>query len=233
MFTIYHSNQLDVLKDLLVELIRRDPLPHPLDDEQILVQSPGMAQWLRQQLAEGLGIAASVNFPLPASFLWDMFVRVLPEVPKRSAFNKEAMTWKLVTLLPQLIERESFTPLRQYLAEDQDGVRCYQLAEKISDIFDQYLVYRPDWIESWENSEDPDSVALEQPWQPELWRELVARTASMNQPHWHRANMHMHFIKELSHGRHEDHLPQRLFVFGISAIPPQLCRDPQGPGPAN
>ncbi|WP_257254987.1 exodeoxyribonuclease V subunit gamma, partial [Endozoicomonas sp. SESOKO3] len=82
MFTIYHSNQLDLLKDLLIDLIQREPLPNPLEDEQILVQSPGMAQWLRQELAQSMGIAASLNFPLPASFLWDMFVKVLPDVPK-------------------------------------------------------------------------------------------------------------------------------------------------------
>lgn len=220
MFTIYHSNHLDLLKDLLVDLIRRDPLPNPLDDEQILVQSPGMAQWLRQELAEGLGIAAGLKFPLPASFLWDMFVRVLPEVPTRSAFNKEAMTWKLVNLLPTLIQREHFAPLQQYLQDDPDGIRCYQLAGKVADIMDQYLVYRPDWIAEWEKG--LDSHAEEQLWQPDLWRELVTMTESLGQPHWHRANMHHQFIEKLAAGDHHEDLPRRLFVFGISALPPHF-----------
>ncbi|EPP5697136.1 exodeoxyribonuclease V subunit gamma, partial [Vibrio parahaemolyticus] len=36
MFTVYHSNQVDVLKSLLVELIRISPLENPFEKEQIL-----------------------------------------------------------------------------------------------------------------------------------------------------------------------------------------------------
>ncbi|WP_422133523.1 exodeoxyribonuclease V subunit gamma [Endozoicomonas sp. ALD040] len=225
MFTIYHSNQLDLLKDLLIDLIQRDPLPNPLEDEQILVQSPGMAQWLRQELAQSMGIAASLNFPLPASFLWDMFVKVLPDVPGRSAFNKEAMTWKLMSLLPDMLEEGAFKPLRHYLADDSDSVRCYQLAGKVADIFDQYLVYRPEWIADWEQGKD--KTARDQLWQPMLWRALVSRTSEAGQSHWHRANMHQSFLSALEndshkHFLHKQDLPRRLFVFGISALPPHF-----------
>lgn len=226
-FTIYHSNQLDLLKDLLIDLIQREPLPNPLEDEQILVQSPGMAQWLRQELAQSMGIAASLNFPLPASFLWDMFVKVLPDVPKRSAFNKEAMTWKLMSLLPNMLNEEAFKSLRHYLADDNDTVRCYQLAGKVADIFDQYLVYRPEWIADWEQGKD--ETARDQLWQPVLWRALVSRTSEAGQPHWHRANMHHRFLSALENNSHQQpldkrSLPRRLFVFGISALPPHFVR---------
>ncbi len=219
MLTIYHSNQLDLLKDLLLDRIQKQPLDNPLSEEQILVQSPGMAQWLRQEIASGVGIAASLTFPLPASFLWQTFVDVLPDVPKRSAFNKEAMTWKLVTLLPELIDEDHFQPLKHYLDEDQDGVRCYQLAGKIADIFDQYLVYRPEWIESWEQG--LNSHAEGQLWQPILWRALVQRTEEFGQSHWHRANMHHSFVQALNKTQ-QGKLPERLFVFGISAMPPHF-----------
>ena len=81
MFSVYHSNQLDVLKSLLAALIRRDPLTDPFVAEQILVQSPGMAQWLKQQLAVEFGIAARLEFPLPSSYVWGLFAQVLPQVP--------------------------------------------------------------------------------------------------------------------------------------------------------
>ena len=222
MLYLYHSNRLDVLKDLLVELLRLDPLKNPLQNEQILVQSPGMAQWLRLQLAEGLGIAAALEFPLPASFLWKMYTRVLPDVPSRSAFNKEAMSWKIMTLLPEMIDQDGFEPLQHYLAEDEDGIRAFQLAGKIADIFDQYLVYRPEWINDWEQNPEFMGVAEDQAWQPKLWRELVKKTAELQQSPWHRANMHHRFISELTDNDHKHHLPERLFVFGISALPPHF-----------
>lgn len=222
MLTIYHSNHLDVLKDLLVELIRQNPPINPLEDEQILVQSPGMAQWLRLELAKGLGIAAGINFPLPASFLWQMYTRVLLDVPARSAFNKESMTWKLMDLLDSMKTEPDFAPLAQYLANDDDDIRKFQLSGKIADIFDQYLVYRPDWIMDWEQDQDTALVAAGQPWQPQLWRELVARTAELGQSPWHRANMHSRFVQTMAENSKVSGIPSRLFVFGISALPPHF-----------
>ncbi len=43
MFTVYHSNQLDVLKSLIAALVAGKPLASVLEPEVILVQSNGMA----------------------------------------------------------------------------------------------------------------------------------------------------------------------------------------------
>ena len=228
MFQVYHSNSLLVLKDLLVELIRRSPLEDPFISEQILVQSPGMAQWLKLELASASGISASVDFPLPASFLWSCFSETLDAVPARSAFNKEAMGWKLMLILPELLSKDEFEPLRQYLEDDRDQYRLYQLCNKIADIFDQYLVYRPDWIADWEQG--GGLAARRHPWQPILWRELKAYTELRNQSHWHRANMFGAFVSALSSGKELKQLPQRLFVFGISALPDNFIQALQALG---
>lgn len=228
MFQVYHSNSLLVLKDLLVELIRRDPLPDPFVAEQILVQSPGMAQWLKLELAAASGIAASVDFPLPASFLWRSFASVLEGVPERSAYNKEAMAWKLMKVLPTLLNDPTFKPLQGYLENDPDRYRLYQLCNKVADTFDQYLVYRPDWIEDWEQG--GDMAAAKQPWQPLLWRALQHHTEQLQQPHWHRANMFSEFVKGLRQRQGQTALPKRLFVFGISALPQNFIQALQAMG---
>ncbi len=150
MLRVYHSNRLDVLEALMEFIVERERLDDPFEPEMILVQSTGMAQWLQMTLSQKFGIAANIDFPLPASFIWDMFVRVLPEIPKESAFNKQSMSWKLMTLLPQLLEREDFTLLRHYLTDDSDKRKLFQLSSKAADLFDQYLVYRPDWLAQWE-----------------------------------------------------------------------------------
>lgn len=226
MFTIYHSNQLDLLKSLLVELIRLDPLDNPFTPEQILVQSPGMSQWLKLELAQSMGIAANITFPLPATFIWDMFTQVLSDVPKRSAFNKESMTWKLMQILPDQLERPEFEPLQRYLEQDAQGQKRYQLAEKIADIFDQYLVYRPEWIQAWEGGEIDPEICADHPWQPLLWQSLYDHTLSLGQSPYHRANLYQHFIETLENYSQTgtalpQGLPKRLFVFGISALPPR------------
>lgn len=220
MFQIYHSNKLDLQKDLLVELISRQPLTNPFQAETILVQSPGMAQWLKLELADKLKIAANIDFPLPASFLWRSFSAVLDDVPERSAFNKEALTWALMELLPLQLSRPEFAPLQHYLEQDEGQYKLYQLCGKVADIFDQYLVYRPDWIARWESGDDLADISQSQPWQPILWRVLQQHILGLGLSHWHRGNMFNGFVEALNQGRYDaSRLPARLFVFGISALP--------------
>lgn len=221
MFTVYHSNQLDLLKTLACWQIENQPLGDPLCSEVVLVQSPGMAQWLQMSLAEEFGIAANIDFPLPASFIWDMFVRVLPEIPKESAFNKSSMSWKLMAILPAMLPGEEFEMLRHYLSDDGDSRKLFQLSSRVADLFDQYLVYRPHWLNSWEKGQRIDELGDAQRWQAPLWAALVDYTSKLGQPEWHRANLYQRFIARLESSRERPaNLPDRVFICGISALPP-------------
>ncbi|MCQ7001370.1 exodeoxyribonuclease V subunit gamma [Escherichia coli] len=221
MLRVYHSNRLDVLEALMEFIVERERLDDPFEPEMILVQSTGMAQWLQMTLSQKFGIAANIDFPLPASFIWDMFVRVLPEIPKESAFNKQSMSWKLMTLLPQLLEREDFTLLRHYLTDDSDKRKLFQLSSKAADLFDQYLVYRPDWLAQWETGHLVEGLGEAQAWQAPLWKAMVEYTHQLGQPRWHRANLYQRFIETLESATTcPPGLPSRVFICGISALPP-------------
>ncbi len=226
-FTVYHSNDLDLLKSLLLNIISSQPLDNPFEKELILVQSPGMAQWLRMEMAQEQGILANIEFPLPATFIWQMFKQVLQDVPKRSFFNKEAMTWKLMKILPQKLDDPDFSELKNYLAHDGGKLKLFQLAGKIADIYDQYLVYRPDWIKAWESEKTVDELNDEPKWQAKLWRALFDYTLQLGQSPFHRANLYDVFIDTL-----ESHIHKpigltgikRIFIFGISALPPRYLQ---------
>jgi len=221
MLRVYHSNRLDVLEALMEFIVEQDRLNDPFEPEMVLVQSTGMAQWLQMTLSKRFGIAANIDFPLPASFIWDMFVRVLPEIPEQSAFNKQSMSWKLMTLLPGMLEQEAFTPLRQYLSDDSDKRKLFQLASRVGDLYDQYLVYRPEWLTRWEADERIDGIDEAQRWQAPLWKALVEHTAALGQPLWHRANLYQRFITTLENSEQPPAgLPSRVFICGISALPP-------------
>lgn len=221
MFTVYHSNQLDILEALIAALIEREPLTNPFEQEVILVQSPGMAQWLQIRLAERFSVAANIAFPLPATFIWNMFTEVLPGIPKESAFSKSAMTWKLMALLPSFLSRPAFSALHHYLIDDSDRRKIYQLAARIADLFDQYLVYRPEWLTAWQQGEMIENLEPAQQWQAPLWQALVEYTAELQQPEWHRANLYRRFISALQEAKKTPvGLPSRVFICGISALPP-------------
>lgn len=221
MFTVYHSNQLDLLKTLAAWQIENQPLRDPFQSEVILVQSPGMAQWLQMSLAAQFGIAANIAFPLPATFIWDMFVRVLPGIPKESAFNKSSMSWKLMAILPEMLTRPEFAMLRHYLTDDENKRKLFQLASRVADLFDQYLVYRAEWLNSWEKGQLIEGLDDAQQWQAPLWTALVQYTRELGQPEWHRANLYTRFISALENSRERPaNLPDRVFICGISALPP-------------
>jgi exodeoxyribonuclease V gamma subunit len=125
MFSVLHANHLEDLHDLALALIKRHRLP-PLTPETFLVQSNGMAQWLRLSLAEADGIAASVDFPLPSSFVWRAYRAVLEQagpveerqsIPLHSPFDKRPLAWRILRLLEGEIVRDpvTFAPLAHYL----------------------------------------------------------------------------------------------------------------------
>ena len=147
-FMVVHGNHPEALRDLMVAWMARHPLA-PLEDEVVLVQSNGVAQWLKLSLAAdrgqgGIGVAAALRTQLPAHALWDVYRAVLgPDaVPADSALDEARLVWRLMRLLPALLEQPEFAPLRGFLQDDADRRKLPQLALRVADLLDQYQVYR-------------------------------------------------------------------------------------------
>jgi exodeoxyribonuclease V gamma subunit len=229
---VIHANHLETLTELTVQWLKEHPLA-PLEDDIFLVQSNGMAQWLKIRLAadDACGISAAQRFQMPARFLWAAYRSVLgaAAVPLTSPFDKSRLVWRLMRLLPARLSEPAFAPLRQFLADDDQQRKCFQLAERLADLFDQYQVYRADWLALWENGDDslitPRGERLpladDQRWQPLLWRALIADLPAPLQ-HSSRAHVHQAFLEALERGVVPIGLPRRLVVFGISSLPKQV-----------
>ena len=225
-FLVVHGNRLEDLRDLVVEQVRNHPLP-PLVAEQFLVQSNGMKHWLQQALADdaAIGICAATHIDLPSTFLWQAYRAVLGRgaVPQQLVFDKGALTWRLLRLLPACVAADPlrYAPLAHYLHGDDDGRRAWQLAQQVADVFDGYQQYRADWLQAWEGGDD-SAAPLEHRWQPALWRALRADVGARNE-NTSRAAVHRAFVEAITghDGPRPASLPPRIFVFGISALPMQ------------
>jgi exodeoxyribonuclease V gamma subunit len=226
---ILHGNQMELLRAAVFDWLRANPLG-PLEEEIILVQSNGVAEWLKIALAEELGVCAATRVALPARFLWEAYRGMLgPErVPKRSPFDKDALTWRLMRLLPELLGKEQFAPLRHFLS-DGDPERRLQLAERLADLYDQYQVYRADWLTDWAQGTDqlrrpggdPIPLAPDQCWQAQLWREV--HESLPPERRWSgRATIHQQFMAAVDEDRlPAQRLPRRVVLFGMSTLPYQ------------
>src|SRR5690554_3151511 len=232
---IIHGNRLESLRELVVDWLRAHPLG-PLENEVMLVQSNGIAQWLRMALAAdpeqgGCGVAAALDVQLAARFPWDAYRNVLGReaVPETSPPDKEPLTWRLMRPLPGLLSQPSFAPLQRFLADDADCRKRYQLAQRLADLFDQYQVYRADWLNDWARGQDRIGLAregmlpmeAESCWQPALWRAVLADVGAERLSD-SRAGIHPRFVEQmLGADQRPAGLPRRVVVFGISSLPAQ------------
>jgi exodeoxyribonuclease V gamma subunit len=204
---LFTGNRLEVLAEKLAEMLR-PPLPSPLECEIILVQSKGMERWVSMELAQYHGICANYRFPFPNRFVYGVFREVIPDLPEISPFDPWVMAWKIMGLLPSCLMREGFESLRVYLGDDRSNLKRFQLSSRIADLFDQYLVFRPEMILDWEKGKEGH-------WQAILWRELIKGNEKK-----HRAAAQRAFLEAFrKNSINLKNLPTRISVFGISALP--------------
>ncbi|MDZ5456039.1 exodeoxyribonuclease V subunit gamma [Azohydromonas lata] len=227
---VLHGNRLEMLKETVVSWLQSQPLA-PLEAEVFLVQSNGVAEWLKMALAQAQGVCAAARVELPARFLWRSYRQVLgrQSVPAQSPLDEIPLTWRLMRLLPRQLERPEFAPLARFL-DGGDVGRRLQLARRLADLYDQYQVHRADWLEIWGAGRDQlqradgELVAVpdEQRWQSALWRELLQELTDEERlavrPHIHRR-----FLAALQSGQApRSPVARRVVVFGLSQLPMQM-----------
>lgn len=247
MFTLYQSNQISSLAEMLVKVQQVNPLEDPFEPETVLIQSQGMAQWLQMQIAELNGIMGNCNFLYPTTFLWQQYRVLFPELPKENIFERHSMTWRIMRLLPNCLNQDEFKPLQRYLAnqpnEEQYQLKFYQLSAKIAELFDQYLVYRPHWLVHWEEGNlqavenelkiaiaaknvDLNLISNDIKWQSYLWQQIVQDLQAGADDRVfttsHRAYLQQNYFEKLDNLTEAEKakLPKRIFIFGISAFSP-------------
>lgn len=207
MLTLHQGNRLEVLADRLADVLATPP-DDPLAPEHVVVQNVGMARWLSLELARRHGVCAHVRFAFPAAFLWETWRRVLPDVPARSPLEPAVATWRLFGLLGALERDATFAPLHAWIGDDPDATRRFSLAGRLAELYDQYVVYRPDWIRDWEAGADAR-------WQAALWRRLVAGTDGR-----HGARLAQEFVAAMERGVDAAAVPSRVVLFGVPTMPP-------------
>jgi exodeoxyribonuclease V gamma subunit len=176
-----HGNCTETLADTLMAWMQTHPLA-PLEQEIVLVQSNGTAEWFKMRMAEQLGVCAAAKVELPARFIWRTYRQILGKqnVPPSSPLEKVPLTWRLMRLLPACLHEPAFAPIANYLRADEPE-RLLQLAERLADLLDQYQIYRADWLHAWEEGRDvlpqlgkpEQALPAGQEWQPLLWRAIV------------------------------------------------------------
>jgi exodeoxyribonuclease V gamma subunit len=205
---LYRGNRLEDLAAALAGVLEK-PLAAPLQPEIVIVQSLGMHRWLALDLAQRLGISMNIEFPFPAGFLETLFTSLLGAEPKSAVFARDVLPWRVLAVLPALLDTPEFSDLRRYVEGPNRALKQFQLAGRIASVYDRALAWRPQLLREWDRGRDTS-------WQALLWSavsrgsraaHLTARSAAA--------------LREL--GRADTPLedfPERVILFGVSSLPP-------------
>ena len=81
MLILHQSNRLEHLAEALASLLNAMPLEDVFESETIVIQSQGMRRYINRYLAQKNGIAANIDFSLPARKSTTLVVAA-PPIPR-------------------------------------------------------------------------------------------------------------------------------------------------------
>lgn len=220
-FTIYHSNHLDSLQYMASYIIQAEPLKNPLLPEYFIIHSSGMTNWLKSTLAENHNIFAHTRLEFPINQIVTIIEDLLTDEERQKTnlrISRLTLTWAVYDILIHS-SLDDLDILEKYLSgvvSEHKDIRTMSLAEEIAGLFDKYLAYRPSWFSAWEKNQLLFNDSLDELWQQKIWQKIYQKVI----PKYYLANI-AELLKNIPNDRYDDpKIPTRLFVIGISTLPP-------------
>lgn len=223
MLIVYHSNQPEHFKNLLISIMSEQSLSDPMQSEIIVVENKIMIEWIQIELAKYFGITANITFMDLTTFIKKISNKISSNNFVINDFNCSIMYWKFMEILPQVCLMQNFAIIKRYLYDDIHQRKCGQFSEKLVKLFTNYLIYRPDWLDQWKfNKIVKDVTDSHQLWQSELWRILLKSLKHDNISFYTDINYLQHcvnLLKNMQKIDNDHYFPERMFVFGITSMP--------------
>lgn len=206
MLNITQSQRIDLLFAAMQDFFAAHPVG-VLEAQQVIVPSHGVGVWLRYQLASKQGISARLNTDFFGTYQWTLFRRVLgSNIPRTAPFARQVIQWKLFAYFLAVLNdpaqhQDATTILKPLFERLQDKPRTQQrllwkMAGQIAQVFANYVLYRPQWLEQWGRGQHLDQLApLEadspdwllaryaetEHWQQFLWQQLFSEDFANHQ----------------------------------------------------
>jgi exodeoxyribonuclease V gamma subunit len=233
MFNLHQSQNLDSLAKNYAQILsssKRDPFVK----EQIVTQTAGINQWLSLKIAKYNGIFASAEFSQPVEFLTRLYFILEGKSEKRTIYEQQSMSWAIYDILSS--ELELFPIIKEYLKDsDEESSKLLAFSERVADLFDGYMMYRPEMLASWledKFAKNVDGTDLfsgrnrrSEEWQKLLWQKISLRGKNAESPAHFLSHLHEILqkpdsvtVKKLT--RWADRV-ERITLFGMSILPPQ------------
>ena len=95
-------------------------------------------------------------------------------------------------------------------------LKRYQLAGQMADLYEQYLIFRPEWLDAWQRGEEVIELSAENKWQAKLWQLLISELP------YNPVELLNNAIENIADKLSNDPkiLPKRMSFFGINTMAP-------------
>ena len=163
-----HGNRLERLAETLAGDLAAAPPGDPLAAEVIVVPHPGMGRWLQRELARHWGVAMRLELPLPGGFTWRVATRLAGLERASGAYESGPLAFRIYSRLDAW-SAANWRNAPRDLPRPRDAIAAWSLAERLAGLFDQYLVYRPAWIDAWDTGGTAPGMPAHGAWQA-VWR---------------------------------------------------------------
>ena len=226
MLTIYRSNKAEWLAELLGQELRLNP-PEITEEVDIIVSTWPSSRWLSEKLSIVNNISALVKFPFPGTYLKRLVRKIIGIDPNEiDPWEKNHLVWKILELLPELIKIEEAGIIKTWLKQshsevDEINLNLWDLANNISELFDDYILYRPEVIKQWLASPKTKSTSKRSNNQHIDWQEILFNLLheKINKDPF--CIQVEKAIKVLRHGDITNiSYPKNLYIFGLSSLAP-------------
>jgi exodeoxyribonuclease V gamma subunit len=244
----YPSNKLEYLVEVFAKLLEyNQDRKEIFDQNNVLVGSRGMQHWLSMELASKSSITMNFNFDMVNSFIVNTCSKIAGCEDTKKAYSKEILAWRIYDIISsqEFIADSVNASLNNYwmTADVKSPLKCYQLSNKISEIFSKYIKFRPDWLEKWQAGENTTSSFRQAPTTEsindyqcdifndeqtsldngfnntdnEKWQMKLWQRLVAEQPNTP-MSVQARALEKLS--TYSSNLPKDIYIFGINAISP-------------
>src|SRR5436305_3648583 len=141
------SNRFERLLDVLLERIGAHERASPFEPDRVIVPSMAIRRKIELTAADRHGVCADVEFRFLAEWLWEQIAKVVPGVDEASPFVPARLSWRIFRILADPSFVQPHAALARYLANGDELMR-YDLANRVTSLFDQYITYRTDWLDA-------------------------------------------------------------------------------------
>ena len=154
---LHFANRFETLADQLVRRLGEQAAGRSaFEADEVIVPSAAITRRLIIELARRQGVCANVNFSYLARWLWQQTDAAGARLPESAQFDADVFAWRILAAFEDAAWSAAQPRLSAWLAQ-ADAVMRHELARRVAGLFDQYLTYRPEWLEAWFRNE---TVAL-------------------------------------------------------------------------